>query len=248
MVTIKTSEEIEKMRQGGRILAKVLKAVAKEVKPGVTTQYLDDVAEKLIAKEGAKPSFKGYEGYPAATCISVNNEVVHTIPSVGKILDEGDIVGIDIGLLYEGMFTDMARTVMVGRVSHKVKKLVAVTEKSLLHGIKEAKVGQTTGDIGSAVQRYVEKHGFSVVRSLVGHGVGRAVHEGPQVPNYGHKGTGTVLAAGMALAIEPMVNVGSHEVATREDGWSIATVDGSLSAHFEDTIIITPRGPEIITR
>lgn len=248
MVTIKTAVEIEKMRRGGRILAKVVQGVAREVRPGITTQYLDEVAERLIAQAGAVASFKGYEGYPAASCISVNNEVVHTIPSVEKILHEGDIVGIDIGLLYEGMFTDMARTVAVGRVSRQVKKLIAVTEKSLRLGIKEAKAGQTTGDIGHAIQRYAEKHGFSVVRSLVGHGVGRAVHEGPQIPNYGHKGTGTVLAAGMALAIEPMVNIGSHEVATREDGWSITTVDGSLSAHFEDTIIVTTRGPEIITR
>jgi methionyl aminopeptidase len=248
MITIKTPEEIKKMRKGGKILAKVVKEVAKAAKPGVSVVALDELAEKLISKAGGQPSFKGYEGYPAATCLSVNNEVVHTIPRPEKILHDGDIVGIDIGLVYEGMYTDMARTALVGKVTSRVKKLVEVTEKALRLGIKQIRAGATTGDYGHAVQHYAEKHGFSVVRSLVGHGVGQAVHEGPQIPNYGTKGTGTVFQAGMTLALEPMVNIGSHEVATLEDGWTIATVDGSLSAHFEDTIVVTEKGAEVITQ
>jgi len=236
------------MKRGGAILARVVKKVAKAAKPGVSTQYLNEVAEQLILKAGGRPSFKGYEGYPAATCLSVNNEVVHTIPRPEKILHDGDIVGIDIGLVFDGMYTDMARTVMVGKVSRRVKKLLEVTAKALRLGIKQIRAGATTGDYGYAVQHYVEKHGFSVVRSLVGHGVGRSVHEAPQIPNYGTKGTGTVFQAGMTLALEPMVNIGRHEVATLEDGWTIATVDGSLSAHFEDTIVVTNKGAEVITQ
>jgi methionyl aminopeptidase len=249
-MTIKTAKEIETMRRGGHRLAAVLAGIAKEARAGVTTQYLDAVAEKLIARlaPGARPSFKGHEGYPAATCLSVNNEVVHTIPSPEKVLHEGDILGIDIGLRYEGMYTDMARTVMIGRVPRPVKKLVAVTATALRLAIKAVRAGRTTGDIGYAIQHYVEKRGFSVVRSLVGHGVGHAVHEGPQIPNFGDRGKGTTLEAGMTLAIEPMVNIGSHEVATREDGWTIVTVDGSLSAHFEDTVVVTPRGAQILTK
>lgn len=248
MSLIKTEEEIKKMREGGKILARVVKKVGQAVKVGISTKQLDDMAEQLIAKAGGAPSFKGYQGYPAASCISVNNEVVHGIPRADKILHEGDVVGIDIGLLYQGMFTDMARTVIVGQGSRQTKKLIEVTAKALHHGIKEIKAGKTTGDFGHEVQRFAEKHGFSVVRSLVGHGVGRAVHEPPQVPNYGSKGTGTVLEEGMTVALEPMINIGKHEVATHEDGWTISTVDGSTSAHFEDTVLVTKRGVEILTK
>lgn len=248
MITIKTPQEIKKLRQGGQILAKIIREVIRQIKPGISIFELDQLAEELIKKAGGRPSFKGFEGYPTAACISINEEVVHAIPRKEKILKEGDIVGVDIGLEYEGLYTDMARTVAVGRISKKTNRLLKVTQKALAIGIKQVKPGQTTGDIGQAIQHYVEKHGFSVVRSLVGHGVGHQVHEEPRLPNFGRKGEGEVLKEGMVLALEPMVNVGGSDVITKEDKWTIITADGSLSAHFEDTVAVTRQGAEILTK
>lgn len=247
MITIKTPKEIEKLRKGGRILSKIVKQVIEQVRPGVSALDLDKQAEELIEKAGGYPSFKGFKGYPVASCISVNEEVVHAIPHKDKIMKQGDIVGVDIGLKYQGLYTDMARTVPVGKVSKKVSRLLKVAQKALTIGIKQAKPGRTTGDIGFAIQQYVEKQGFSVVRSLVGHGVGHQVHEEPRLPNFGNKGEGDVLKQGMVLALEPMVNIGKPEVITKKDQWTIITADNSWSAHFEDTIVVTKKGADILT-
>lgn len=243
----KTSAEIEILRIGGKKLAKVVYAVAKAAKAGVNAAQLDALAEKIIKQEDGEPSFKGFQGYPAATCISVNDELVHAIPSPGKVLKNGDNVGIDIGLKYRGLFTDMAVTVPIGHVSAKISKLLKVTSKSLDLAIAQVKPGNTTGDIGHAVEEYIGKFGYGVVRSLVGHGVGYEVHEEPRIPNFGMPGTGSKLYPGMVIAIEPMVTLGSEEVVTREDGWTIATADGTVCAHFEHTVVVTDTGVEILT-
>jgi methionyl aminopeptidase len=254
MITIKNPQEIKLMAEGGRILAKVMKEVTSAAKAGVSTKKLDTLAEKLIRKLGGEPAFLGYQSrggesnpYPATICASVNEEVVHTAPS-NKVLKKGDIVGIDMGVRYKGFCTDMARTVGIGKISSEKKKLIQVTHKALLIGIKEAKVRGHIGDIGSAIQKYVEKHGFSVVTQLVGHGIGKDVHEEPRIPNFGEPKTGTKLREGMAIAIEPMVNLGGSEVETAKDGWTITTVDKKTSAHFEHTVAITKRGPKILTK
>lgn len=248
MVTIKKPEEIKKLRKGGQILNSIVYQVADEAQPGVTTKALDQLVDALIKKAGGHPSFKGFHGYPAASCISINNELVHAIPRKDKIIHKGDIVSIDIGLELENLFTDMAVTVPVGKIPRKTQKLLKVTQKSLDIAINQVRPGNTIGDIGYAVQDYVESLNFSVVRSLVGHGVGYKVHEEPRVPNFGEKGKGIKLEQGMVLALEPMVNIGGPEVTTKKDKWTVVTVDDSLCAHFEHTIVVTQQGSEILTR
>lgn len=254
MITIKSAEEIQLMAEGGKILHQILHAVAEEVKPGVTTADLDQLARKLVFSFGEKnpqadikPSFLGYQGYPAVICISVNDEVVHGIPSAKRTINEGDLVGLDFGIIYHGWHTDSAITVGVGEISKESKKLMMVTEEALHRGIKEVKVGRTVGDIGQAVQKHVEKNGFGVVRELVGHGIGRKLHEEPYVPNYGCVGEGEILKEGMVIAIEPMVTAGSPEVILDADGWTYRTKDRSWAAHFEHTVAITQNGPWILT-
>jgi methionyl aminopeptidase len=253
MINIYTSKEIETMQQGGKILAKILKQVAKKVKPGITTIYLDKVANDLIFSYGVKPSFKGFNNYPAVLCTSINEEIVHAVPS-NRILKNGDILSLDLGIKYpanktsKGYCTDAAITLPVGKIDKKVKKLIAVTKKALEIGIKQAKVGNHLEDIGWAIQGYVEKQSFNVIRDLVGHGVGKNVHEEPQILNYGEKGTGFELVEGMVLALEPMVSMGNYEIEKCEDSFGYRTKDKSLTAHFEHTIAITKKGPKVLTR
>ncbi|MFH1207398.1 MAG: type I methionyl aminopeptidase [Patescibacteria group bacterium] len=248
MIRIKNAEDIAKLAEGGKRLARVLHHVASEVRPGVSTAELDESAERLIVKLGGQPSFKGFNDYPAATCISINEGVVHGIPSSKRIIKSGDVVGVDIGMKYQGLFTDMAATVPAGKISAEAKKLIEVTKKSLDKAIALVKPGVPIGDIGHAVQQYAESFGFSVVKSLVGHGVGYAVHEEPRIPNFGKRGQGIRLSAGMVIALEPMVNIGGDEVVTLSDGWTIVTSDGSCSAHFEHTIAVTDTGCLVLTR
>ncbi len=246
MALIKTKEQIETLKEGGKILADVLRQVKDAAQVGVTPKELDELAGRLIAQYNAKPSFKGFQGYPAVLCVSVNEQLVHGIPT-DKPFQPGDVVGIDCGLWYKGLCTDMAITVIIGQGSKIAEELVAVTKQSLAEGLKEIKAGKRLGDYGSAVQNYVEAHGFSVIRGLVGHGVGTAVHEEPRVPNFGQPGSGEVLQAGMVLALEPMVSVGSPQIITEADGWTISTRDRSLSAHFEVTVAVTDEGYDLIT-
>ena len=247
MISLKSERELDLMRKAGKIVAQILDEMIAMTKPGVTTGDLDRLAEARTKELGALPAFKGYHGFPATVCISVNDEVVHGIPSPKRVLKDGDIVGLDFGVIYQGWFGDSARTVPVGGISAKAQKLIDVTRESLNLGIQQCREGNRVFDIGHAVQNYVEGFGYSVVREFVGHGIGRALHEEPQVPNYGPKGKGLVLKAGMVLAIEPMINAGSHEVKVLSDGWTAVTTDHSLSAHFEHTVAITPNGPEILT-
>lgn len=255
MIKLKTKQDIEKLRRGGVILSSVLDEVEKNIQPGISTQSLTDLADKLIQEHGGRASFKGYKAawsdgvYPAALCVSINEEVVHGIPAPNRIIKEGDVVGIDCGLEYEGLFTDMARTIMVGKMGPGLKKLVSVTQESLMRAIKQIKPGNKISDISRAVQEHVEKNGFSVVRQLVGHGVGFSAHEDPQIPNFVDRSVpDIVLKEGMVLAIEPMVNVGGAEVDSLEDGWTIVTHDKSISAHFEHTVAVTDKGYEILTK
>ena len=248
MVQLKSLNEIEKMRKAGAIVAQVLQEIEELVKPGATTADLDLFAQARTKELGAKPAFKGYHGFPGTLCVSVNEEVVHGIPSKKRILKDGDIVGIDFGVILDGWFGDSARTFPVGVVNGKAAKLLEITEKSLHLGIQEARVGNHLFDIGHAIQNFVESHGFSVVREFVGHGIGKSLHEDPQVPNFGIKGKGMLLKAGMVIAIEPMINAGKPEVRVLADGWTAVTVDKALSAHFEHTIAITEAGPEILTK
>lgn len=248
---IKTKEEIEIIAEGGALLHEILRNTAKLVKPGVSTLELSDFADAAIRKVGGVPSFIGYgdrhNPFPAALCTSPNDVVVHGIPSKREVLQAGDIVGLDIGMIYKELFTDTAITVPVGAVDAKTQKLIDVTKKSLELGIAQAVPGNRMGDIGHAIQRYAEDNGFSVVRDLVGHGVGYGVHEDPQVPNYGKPGTGARLMEGMVLALEPMLCTGGHHIYFDDDEWTIRTEDGSLSAHFEHTIAITKNGPKVLT-
>jgi methionyl aminopeptidase len=248
MVQLKSLAEIEKLRTAGRYVAQVLDEVAEFVRPGATTLDLDRFAEKRCKDFGVKPAFKGYRGFPGCFCISVNDEVVHGIPSKKRVLREGDIVGLDFGVIADGWYGDSARTFAVGKISAEAQKLLEVTEESLRRGIAQCREGNRLFDIGHAIQNYVEAFGFSVVREFVGHGIGKALHEDPQVPNFGPKGKGMPLKVGMVLAIEPMINAGGPEVEVLEDGWTAVTVDQSLSAHFEHTVAILPTGPEILTR
>ena len=248
MISIKTSEEIEIMRAGGKILSHVMKELQGEIKPGISTKELDRAAEALILQSGAQLAFKGYNGFPAAICTSVNEEVVHSVPSSRKILSEGDIITLDIGLIWKGYYLDMARTFPVGDIKLEVKKLLDSTEEALKIGIDEAKSGNTFGDIGYAVQKHIEEKGFNVVRELCGHGIGKDLHESPQITNYGKKKTGEIIKEGMVFCIEPMVTMGGWEVQTGKDGYSFETADQSLSAHFEDTVAITSQGTEVLTK
>jgi len=235
------------MKEAGRIVWNVHQELAQAVAPGVTTEELDALAESLIRKAGAIPTFKGYQGFPASICASVNEEVVHGIPGKRK-LREGDIISIDIGVTYKGYVGDSAYTHPVGEVDPEVRRLLEVTRTALEKGIEQCYPGRRLGDIGHAVQSYVESHGFSVVRDFVGHGVGTRMHEDPQVPNYGSPGTGLVLRPGMVLAIEPMVNAGTWKVRTLPNQWTVVTADGKYSAHFEHTVAITEDGPVILTK
>lgn len=246
MVVCRTRQEIEKIRRAGRIVAEVLRDLRQMAQPGVTTRELDRYAEAKIRSRGAIPTFKGYRGFPASICTSINEEVVHGIPSDRK-LQSGDIVGIDCGATLDGYVADAAITVAVGEVSEELRRLLRVTEEALYRAIAQARVGNRLYDISYAVQSYAEAHGYSVVRDFCGHGVGRQMHEDPQVPNFGTPGRGLRLRPGLVLAIEPMLNMGTHEVEIAEDGWTVRTVDRQPSAHFEHTIAITEKGPLILT-
>lgn len=241
------------MRKGGKILGQILKKLALSVKPGQTTEELNILAEELIAKAGGIPSFKGYApagsgpAYPNVLCCSINDEVVHGIVSAKRRLKRGDIISLDLGLYYQGWHTDSALTVAVGRVARNAEQLIRVTKEALNKGIEQVGPGATIGDIGAAVQEYVEKNGYSVVKSLVGHGIGRKVHELPRVPNFGRRGQGVELKVGNVIAIEPMVNLGKEEVICADDGWTVKTGDGLLSAHFEHTVAVTQNGYQILT-
>ena len=248
MVVLKTDREIEKMKDAGRIASKALKLAGEAVEPGISTLEIDDIVRKYIKSEGAKPSFLNYGGFPASACISVNNVVIHGIPSKKCIIKSGDIVSIDGGAFFEGFHGDNAATFACGEVSQEAKALIDATRESLYEGIKMAQIGNRIGDIANAVQRYVEARSYSVVRDFVGHGVGAKLHEDPSVPNYGTPGRGVRLLSGMTIAIEPMVNAGTHEVKVLDDEWTTVTADGKLSAHFENTIAITKDGPIILTQ
>jgi methionyl aminopeptidase len=247
MIVLKTSRELKIMREAGRIAANALKLAGAAVEPGVSTWEIDRIARRYIEEQGAKPTFLGYGGYPASACVSVNNVVIHGIPSKKQLLKEGDIVSIDVGATYDGYVGDNAWTFPCGKVSAEAQRLMDVTRESLYEGIKNALAGNRLGDIGSAIQRYVEARGYSVVRDFVGHGVGAKMHEDPSVPNYGTPGRGVRLLPGMTIAIEPMINQGVKEVKTLGDGWTTVTADGKLSAHFEKSIAVTPDGPVILT-
>lgn len=246
-VTIKSNREIELMREAGRILAMVHEELEKAIRPGITTKEIDRLGEELIRSYGCIPSFLNYNGYPASICVSVNDEVVHGIPSKKRILREGDIVSLDAGVIYKGYHSDAARTHAVGEISKEAQRLIDVTRESFFEGIKYAKAGNHLYDISKAIQDYVEGNGFSVVRDLVGHGIGSALHEDPQIPNFRQRGRGLKLQPGMTLAIEPMVNIGAYDVWWLEDDWTVVTQDESLSAHYENTILITEGEPEILS-
>lgn len=246
MIILKSPREIAMMREAGRIAAHVHEELAKAIRPGVTTRELDALAEELITKAGAKPTFKGYHGYRASICTSINHEVVHGIPSDRQLRD-GDIIAIDLGVTYRGYIGDSAYTWPVGQVSPEAKRLLEVTQQGLERAIEQCCAGKYLGDLGHAVQTHVESNGFSIVREYVGHGIGANLHEDPQVPNFGQPGTGVQLRAGMVLAIEPMVNTGSHQVKVLADQWTVVTADASYSAHFEHTVAITADGPQILT-
>lgn len=249
MIQLKSVREIEIMARGGRILAATIAAVREAVRPGVTTAELDDVAERFIrSHEGATPAFKGLYGFPGSVCASINNEIVHGIPSRRRALQAGDIISVDVGVRYQGFYTDSATTIAVGEVPPESRRLLEVTEAALAAGIEAAQAGNHLGDIGAAVQGVVEEAGFSVVKDLVGHGIGVEFHEKPQVPNYGKPKRGLKLAAGLTIAIEPMVNAGSPDTREMPDRWTIVTADGSRSAHFEHTVAITSEGPRVLTR
>ncbi len=262
MIPLKNQKEIEIMREGGKILAKIMKELEKVVKPGIATKELDGLAESLIFNYGAKPSFKGYtnrkdgilDPYPASLCTSINEEIVHCLPS-DRILKEGEIISLDLGIFYpstssgqvEGFHTDMAITVPVGKISPEAQRLIRVTKKALKRGIAEIKSGNHLGDIESAIQKFVESQGFEVVRDLCGHGIGRELHEDPQILNFGKKGSGPEIKEGMVLCLEPMVAIGDPTIKRAKDGWGYQTFDDSLSAHFEHTIAVTKKGAEILT-
>jgi methionyl aminopeptidase len=247
MIILKSRPEIEKMRKSNAIVAAILEELSKKIRPGVKTIELDRLSEELALKKGARPAFKGYRGYPYSLCTSVNSEVVHGMPSERE-LKEGDIVSLDFGILNDGYYGDAAVTVPVGEITPGARKLLKITEEALYKGIAEIKAGNRIGDISSAIQGHVEAAGYSVVRDLVGHGIGKSLHEDPQVPNYGSGGRGIELKPGMVFAIEPMVNEGTYRVEILRDGWTVVTADGKLSAHFEHSVAITENGPVILSR
>lgn len=251
MIIIKTEKEIEIMRRGGKILAGIMTEIGKKIAPGVTTWELDELAEELVFQNGGTPAFKGYgedekTAFPATICASLNDEIVHGIPQKQKIIKEGDLVKIDIGMKFEGMITDMARTFEVGAVLPLAHRLTKTTRECLAEGLKKIYAGAALNEYGGAVENYVRSRGFLVVRDLVGHGVGRELHEEPQIPNYKAKSK-IILKEGMTIALEPMVNVGTHKIRYKKDGWTLATADGKLSAHFEDTVAVRKGGCEILT-
>lgn len=247
MITIKSKSEIEKMRLAGKITGDALRLIEKHIRPGVSTLELDKIAYDFIKKQGATPSFLNYNGFPGSICASPNSWVVHGIPSKNIVLKEGDIISIDMGAQKDGYHGDAARTFAVGKISDEAQRLIDVTKQSFFEGIKYATHGAKIGDVSSAIQEYVEKHGYSVVRDLVGHGIGRNLHEDPSVPNFGRAGKGVKLAAGMTIAVEPMVNEGEYDVVVLDDDWTVETEDGKLSAHYENTILITKGECEILT-
>jgi methionyl aminopeptidase len=247
VIICRSAAELDKMRAAGRLVGEVLTELTARVVPGVTTAELDELAEERIRQAGAVPAFKGYHGYPATICASINEEVIHGIPNGTRVLNEGDVISIDVGASLDGYFGDSAITLPVGQVSEQAAALLRVTEESLYKAIERVKVGGRISDIGHAVQQHVEAYGFSVVREFVGHGIGQRMHEEPQVPNYGEPGRGPRLVEGMVLAIEPMVNAGKPAVKVLADGWTAVTRDSSLSAHFEHTVAVTAEGPRILT-
>jgi len=246
-VTIKSAREIERMRVAGKILASVHEELGKALTPGMSTLDIDRLGEELIRSHGCVPSFKNYNGYPASICVSVNDEIVHGIPNSHRIIHEGDIVSLDAGVIYEGYHSDAARTHAVGVIDPKAQKLIDVTRESFFEGIRQAKAGNYLNDISSAIQAYAESFGYGVVRDLVGHGIGSHLHEDPEVPNFARKKKGIRLQAGMTLAVEPMINAGTWQVSWMSDGWTVVTKDHSLSAHYENTILITDGEPEILS-
>lgn len=246
MIILKSTEEIEMMRRAGRVVGQTLDMVAEMIKPGMTTKELDELIETFLTDNGAIPAFKGYQGYPASACISINDEVVHGIPGIRSIR-EGDIVSVDVGSIVDGWYGDSARTYAVGEVPQAWAKLLDDTRAALMAGIDKARKGHKLGEISSTVQQAAEAKGYGVVRQLVGHGIGRAMHEEPQVPNFGSPNEGPVLKTGLVIAIEPMINLGTREVKTLADGWTVVTADGQPSAHFEHTVAITENGPDILT-
>lgn len=247
MISIKSRSEVEKMRIAGKITGDALRLIEKNIRPGITTRELDKIAYDFIKKQGAKPSFLNYNGFPASICASVNDKVIHGIPSKDIVLAEGDIISIDMGACKDGYHGDAARTFAVGKISDEAQRLIDVTKESFFEGIKYATHGAKVGDVSAAIQEYVEKNGYSVVRDFVGHGIGRSLHEDPSVPNFGTKGRGAKLAAGMTIAVEPMVNMGDCDVVVLDDDWTVETEDGSISAHYENTILITRGACEILT-
>ena len=246
-ITIKTPREIELMREAGRILAEVHNELGKIIKPGITTLEIDQIGEKLIRSYGCEPSFLNYNGYPASICVSVNEEVVHGIPSKKRILREGDIVSLDAGVIYKGYHSDAARTHGVGNISSDAAKLIEVTKQCFFEGIKYAKPGNHLHDISNAIMDYAQSFGYGVVRDLVGHGIGSHLHEEPQIPNFRQKNRGPKLVPGMTLAIEPMINAGTYKVSWLDDDWTVVTNDGKLSAHYENTVLITEEGCDILS-
>ncbi len=247
MIIIKSEQEIDIMRESGLVTGYILRELPNFIKAGMSTQDIDEFVEKIILSHKMIPSFKGYGGFPASTCVSINSEVVHGIPSKDRILKEGDIVSVDVGTTYKGYVSDAARTYTVGAVSDEAKRLIKVTEESFFEGLKFCKRGLRLGDISSAIQRKAEGEGFSVIRDFVGHGVGRDMHEDPQIPNYGKAGRGPRLEKGMVFAIEPMIAQGSYEVEVLLNNWTVVTCDGKLSAHYENTVVITDGEPELLT-
>ena len=247
MVSIKSAREIELMRESCKLLEDVFYQMEQAIRPGISTKDIDRLGEKLIRKHGCEPNFLNYNGYPASVCVSVNDEVVHGIPTGDFILQEGDIVSLDAGLIYKGYHSDMARTFGVGQISEEAAKLIRVTRQSFFEGIKMAKAGNHLYDISNAIDDYVTPFGYGIVRDLVGHGIGTKLHEDPQIPNFAQKRKGIKLQAGMTLAIEPMINMGRSDVEWLDDDWTVATEDGSLSAHYENTVLITDGEPEILT-
>ena len=247
MITIKSAKQVEKMRASARIAKEAVDLIEKAIKPGVSTAYLDKIAHDYIVSKGAKPNFLNYGGFPGSICASVNDEVVHGIPSKHVILKEGDIISIDMGAVLDGWHSDMARTFGVGKISPEAQQLIDVTKQSFFEGLKFLKHGARLGDVSHAIQEYAESFGYGVVRDLVGHGIGQSLHEDPSVPNFGKAGHGVKLAAGMTLAIEPMITAGTYKVAVLDDDWTVVTDDGSLAAHYENTVLITKDGYEILT-
>jgi len=248
MITIKNATEIKKMEKAGKILSDTMNLISEQIRPGISAHILDTFAENYLVSHGCKPAFKGLYGFPYTICSSINHEVIHGFPTKDKILKNGDIISIDIGCQFEGYYSDMARTFLVGdKVPENRKRLVSVTKEALNIAIEYAKPGNRIGDIGFAVQEYAEKHGYQVVKEYVGHGIGLSPHEDPQIPNFGSPHTGPILKEGMTLALEPMINEGADDVRTLDDQWTVVTTDGKNSAHFEDTVLITPQQAKILT-